>query len=88
MHHNYHNQFHAWLEHWKLNDPYSMTACQKCTHAFEQRMHNLSKDTARIQKTLERSKEEHEHRISKEQKKLQKIADRETQKESEEEGRK
>ncbi|KAG1814597.1 uncharacterized protein BJ212DRAFT_1300414 [Suillus subaureus] len=44
------------------------------------RMHDLSKDTARIQQTLERSKEEHEHWMSKEQKKLQKMVDKAKQK--------
>ncbi|KAG2361730.1 hypothetical protein BDR07DRAFT_1485506 [Suillus spraguei] len=81
MHHNYHNQFHARLECRKLNDPYSKTGCQEHTHAFEQRMHDLSKDTVRLRKTLERRKEEHEHRMSKKHKKLQKMADREKQKE-------
>ncbi|KAG1905614.1 uncharacterized protein F5891DRAFT_1182678 [Suillus fuscotomentosus] len=77
VHHNCHNQFRAWLERRKLNDPYSKTACQECTHAHEQRMHDLSKDTARIKKAMERSKEEHEHWMSKEQK----MADRAKQKE-------
>ncbi|KAG2064432.1 hypothetical protein BDR04DRAFT_1145918 [Suillus decipiens] len=81
MHHNYHNQFRARLERRKLNDPYSKTACRERTHAHEQRMHDLSKETARIKKAMERSKEEHEHWMSKEQKKLQKMVDRAKQKE-------
>jgi hypothetical protein len=80
MHHNYHNQFRARLERRKLNDPYSKMACRERTHAHEQRMHDLSKGTARIKKEMERSKEEHEHWMSKEQKKLQKMADKAKQK--------
>ncbi|KAG2112517.1 hypothetical protein DEU56DRAFT_762029 [Suillus clintonianus] len=68
-------QFHARLECRKLNDPYSKIACRERTHALEQYIHDVSKSTAKIRQSMERSKEEHEHWMRKQEKKLQKIVD-------------
>ncbi|KAG2111428.1 hypothetical protein DEU56DRAFT_920034 [Suillus clintonianus] len=68
-------QFHARLERRKLNDPYSKIACRERTHALEQYIHDVSKSTAKIRQSMERSKEEHEHWMRKQEKKLQKIVD-------------
>jgi hypothetical protein len=75
LHDNCRQQFHARLERRKLNDPYSKTACRERAHAFDQNMHDACKTTAKVRRSMERSREEHEHQMRERQKYMQKMVD-------------